>query len=165
MSALGGTMKKSALLLIAILLLIAAAEAQIKANPEETAVRKLFEEQRLAILHGDTKTLERVLSDDFVVTNPFNQFLTKRQVIERTASGQISFDSFDRTLDYVKVYGDFAIVAGKETGVWGAKSPLPGKPLNLRITAVARRVNGQWVEVARHASMILPGRTPAPPKP
>jgi hypothetical protein len=155
-------MDKTILRAFLIAVLCATALAQSKTSSDEAAVRKLFEEQRSAILHGDTKVLERVLSDDFVVTNPFNQFLTKREVTERTASGQISFSSFERTLDYVKVYGDFAVVAGKETGVWGAKSPLPGKPLNLRITAVARKVNGQWVEVARHASMILP-RPPGPP--
>lgn len=157
-------MRKGILALFAIALLFKPAIAQDNGKSDETEVRKLFEEQRLAILHGDVKTLERVLADDFVVTNPFNQFLTKRQVIDRTASGQISFSSFERTLDYVKVYGDFAVVAGKETGVWGAKSPLPGKPLRLRITAVARKVNGQWVEVARHASVILPGAPSTPPK-
>jgi hypothetical protein len=40
--------------------------------------------------------------------------------------------------------------------------PLAGQAVNLRITGVARKVNGQWVEIARHASMILP-RPPGPP--
>jgi ketosteroid isomerase-like protein len=125
-------------------------------SADEAAVRKLFDDQRAAIFKADTKELERVFADDFVVTNPFNQFLTKREVIERTAEGGISMESFERTLDYVKVYGDFAVVAGKESGVWGAKSPLPGKPINLRFTAVARKVKGKWAEVARHASIVQP---------
>jgi ketosteroid isomerase-like protein len=140
--------------LLALTLITSFSFAQSSAD--EAAVRKLLEDERVAILKGDTKGLDRAFAEDFVVTNPFNQFLTKREVIERTASGGISMESFERTLDYVKVYGDFAVVAGKETGVWGAKSPLPGKPINLRFTVVARKMNGQWREIARHASVVMP---------
>jgi ketosteroid isomerase-like protein len=142
---------------VACLAVTCAAQSKSEST-DEAAVRKLFEEQRVAILNGDTKTLERVLSDDFVVTNPFNQFLTKKQVIERTATGMIAMQSFERTLEYVKVYGDFAVVAGIETGIWGGKMPMAGTAFKLRITAVARKVNGAWVEVARHASVMLPAQ-------
>ena len=130
---------------------------------DEAAIRKLFADERVAMLHGDTQALEQQFSDDFVVTNPFNKFLTKRDVINGVASGMIAMQSFERTIEYLKIYGDIAVVAGAESGVWGGKMPVAGKPIHIRFTGVVRKVNGHWVEIARHASIVMPP-PPAPTK-
>lgn len=131
---------------------------------DEAAVRKLYDDERAAMEKNDLQALSRCFSDDFVVTNPFNRFLNKQQVLEGVTSGAIALKNFERKLEYVRLYGDTAVIAGVESGVWAGKMPLAGRPFQLRITGVARKVNGQWVEVARHASMILPKPAEAPPK-
>ena len=132
------------------------AAAKSSTSADEAAIRRLFEDERVAILRGDTKALEQEFSDDLGVTNPFNKCLTKRDVINGVASGMIAMQSFERTIEYLKIYGDFAVVAGTESGVWGGKMPVAGKPINLRFTGVVRKVNGRWVEIARHASVVMP---------
>lgn len=157
-------MRKVAHIFAVLLVSSAALTAQTRASAvDEAAVRKLYEDERIAFEKRDMPVLERCFADDFVVTNPFNKFLNKEQVLDGLRSDMIAVIDFKRTLDYVRIYGDIAIVAGTETGVWAGKMPLAGKPVNLRITGVARKVKGQWVEVARHASMILPGPPSAPP--
>jgi hypothetical protein len=52
-----------------------------KANPAEEEIRRLNVEEPEAFLHKDPKTLARLWSDDFVVTNPLNKFVNKQQVL------------------------------------------------------------------------------------
>ena len=120
----------------------------------EEEIRQLSAAEVEAFLKRDTAAMGRLWSDDFVVTNPLNQFVTKKQVLGMVESGFLIIKSFDRQLDYVKVYGDTAIVAGRETVVWGGKMPNAGRAEHLRITAVWMRQQGRWLQVARHANVV-----------
>jgi len=51
-------------------------QATSKANPAEEEIRRLNAEEPEAFVHKDPKTLARLWSDDFVVTNPLNKFVT-----------------------------------------------------------------------------------------
>jgi hypothetical protein len=82
----------------------------------------MFEENQ-AFLHKDPKTLARLWSDDFVVTNPLNKFVSKQQVLGMVESGFLVITSLERQIEYLRVYGDTVIVAGSETAVWGGKMP------------------------------------------
>ena len=62
--------------------------------------------------------------------------MTKQQVLGMIASGFLVITSFDREIEYLRVYGDIVIVAGGETVVWGGKMPNAGKTEHLRFTAV-----------------------------
>jgi hypothetical protein len=74
------------------------------------------------------QAMARLWSDDFVVTNPLNKFVTKQQVLGMVESGFLVMTSFDREIEYLRVYGDIVIVAGSETVMWGGKNRMPGKP-------------------------------------
>ena len=56
-------------------------QATSQANPAEEEIRRLNAEEPEAFLHKDPKTLARLWSDDFVVTNPLNKFVNKQQVL------------------------------------------------------------------------------------
>ena len=127
----------------------------------EAEVRQLSADEVQAFLRRDAALLVRLWSDDFVVTNPLNQFVTKRQVLEMVESGVLVVTSFDRQIEYVKVYGDTVILAGRETVVWGGKMPNAGRTEQLRITAVWMNQEGRWQQVARHAN-IVPERSSSP---
>ncbi len=109
-----------------------------------------------ALLHHDVKALALLWSDDFVVTNPFNKFVNKQQVLKLTESGSLAFTSYERQIEYIHDYRDTVIVAGLETVVWAGKMPTAGQTSRLRFTAVWMKQNGRWQEVARHANIINP---------
>jgi len=145
-------------LLAAIVLISALAVAQTKQKDAkvEAEIRRLHEEQRVAFLKKDIATLERIFAPTFIVTNPFGQVLNAQQTLDRVRRGEIDFARFDRELDYVKVYGDTVIAAGRETMVPQGKMKGAGSVLELRITTVWHRENGRWREIARHTSEYKP---------
>ena len=69
-------------------------------------------------------------------------------------SGFLVITSFDRQIEYLRIYGDIVIVAGGETVVWGGKMPNAGKTEYLRFTAVWMKQTGKWQEIARHANIV-----------
>jgi hypothetical protein len=121
----------------------------------EVEIRRLNAQEVEALLRNDVKTLEYIWSDDLVVTNPLNKFVNKLQIMGLIESGILAFASYDRQLEYVRVYRDTAVVAGSETVVWAGKMPNPGKTSHLRFTAVWMRQNGHWQQVARHANIMV----------
>lgn len=62
----------------------------------EQQVRTLNVREVDALLRNDVDTLNRLWSNDFVVTNPFNKFIDKKQVLGMTASGNLAFSAYDR---------------------------------------------------------------------
>lgn len=123
-------------------------------NSSEEQIRRLNSEEVQAFVHNDPKEMARLWSDEFVVTNPLNKFVTKRQVLGMVTSGFLVITSYDRQIEYVRFYGDTVIVAGSETVVWGGKMPNSGKTEHLRFTAVWMKQQGRWQEVARHANIV-----------
>jgi ketosteroid isomerase-like protein len=120
----------------------------------DAVVRKLNDDEIQAFIHKDPDAMARIWSDDFVVTNPLNKFVNKQQVLGMMKSGFLIISSYDRQIEYLRLYGDTAIVAGSETVVWGGKMPNAGKTEHLRFTAVWMKQNGRWQEVARHANIL-----------
>src|ERR1700722_9540182 len=128
--------------------------AGAKGNRTEEEIRRLNTEEVEAFLHKDPKTMARLWSDDFVVTNPLNKFVTKQQVLGMVESGFLVITSYERQIEYLRFYGDTAIVAGNETVKWGGQMPNAGKTEHLRFTAVWMKQAARWQEVARHANIV-----------
>lgn len=111
----------------------------------EEQVRRLNAQEGQAFLQRDPKALERVWSDDMVVTNPLNKFVTKQQVLGMVESGVLVITAYDRQIEYLRVYGDTVIVAGSETVLWAGKMPNAGKtepPLHQHMDEAARTLAG-----------------------
>jgi ketosteroid isomerase-like protein len=125
-----------------------------KEKQAEAEVRRLSGEEVEAFIRRDPKAMERLWSDDFVVTNPLNKLVTKQQVLGMVQSGFLIITSFERQIEYAKVYGDTVILAGSETALWGGKMPNAGKTDHLRFTAVWMKQAGRWQQVARHANVV-----------
>ncbi len=134
----------------------AVCQAPQNSTSPEQEVRRLSAEEVNAFLHNDAAAMERIWSDDFVVTNPLNRLATKKQVLDMVHSGFLVITSYDRQIEYLHVYGDTVIVAGPETVLWGGRMPNAGKSEHLRFTAVWMLQNGRWQEVARHANIVPP---------
>ncbi|MGI8960347.1 MAG: nuclear transport factor 2 family protein [Bryobacteraceae bacterium] len=131
------------------------AKQPLSAGPDaEKEVRRLNAEEAEAFLHRDPKTMARLWSDDFVVTNPLNKFVNKQQVLGMVQSGFLVITSYDRQIEYIRVYGGTVIVAGSETVTWGGRMPNAGRSERLRFTGIWMRQGGRWQEVARHANLV-----------
>jgi ketosteroid isomerase-like protein len=120
----------------------------------EEAVRTLNAREVQAFLQKDPNTLGQLWSDDFVVTNPLNTFLNKQQVLRMVESGFLVIASYDRQVEYVRVYGDMVIVAGNETVLWGGAMPNAGRTEHLRFTGIWMKQRGRWQQIARHANVV-----------
>ena len=145
-------------LLVAVPALLALGQTMSPQTDEtrrvEQELRRLNTEEPDAFLHKDAKALANLWSDDLVVTNPLNKFVTKQQILGMVESGFLVITSYDRSIEYVRVYGDTVIVAGSETVVWGGKMANAGKAEHLRFTGVWMKQAGRWQEVARHANLV-----------
>ena len=124
------------------------------AGSAEAEVRRLNIEEVGAFIHNDPKTMDELWSDDMVVTNPLNKFVTKQQVLQMVKSGFLVITSLDRQIEYLRVYGGTVIAAGNETVVWGGNMPNAGKTEHLRFTGVWMKQRGHWREIARHANIV-----------
>jgi uncharacterized protein (TIGR02246 family) len=115
---------------------------------DEQEIRQLDDEARAAFLRGDIATLQRLLSEDFVVTNPFNRVLGKQQVLEALEAGTIKHTAYEREIEVLRLHVETAVVMGRETVVD------KGQTKNRRYTEIWLRREGRWQVIARHANII-----------
>ncbi len=116
----------------------------------ETEVRKLDSLHAAAVLSGDLKEMDKYWTEDFMVTNPFNEI----DRADRIRTGAVTYASFQRICEAVQIHENVAILMGKEIVIPKGKSPDAGKIINRRYTNIWMKINGHWRLVARHASVI-----------
>jgi len=146
-------MKKSFFLtsgLIISSIMIVSAQSDMEKNIIELEVRKLDSLHAAAVLSGDLKEMDKYWTEDFIVTNPFNEI----DKADRIRNGTVTYSSFQRICEAVKIHENVAILMGKEIVVPKGKSPDSGKTINRRYTNIWMYLNGHWKLVARHASVI-----------
>jgi len=131
--------------------------AQQGGSGAESDIRELNRREVQALLQRDAETLKRLWSNDFAVTNPFNQFIKKRgNVLDMVRSGKLAFSRYERQVEYVNLYRDnsMAVVAGSEIVTWAGKMPTTGQTSRLRFTSVWLKHDDRWQQIARHASFV-----------
>ena len=115
---------------------------------DDEEIRRLDDEVREAMLGRDVAALSRLCSEDFVVTNPFNKILDRRQVLEAIESGRLRHSAFEREIEYLRAFDGTAVVMGRETVVDD------GPTIHRRYTEVWLKRDGRWQLIARHAHHI-----------
>jgi len=108
----------------------------------------------------DVPVLERLWSDQFVVNAPTNAVVVGQRAVLETFvhRGVINFSSFERTVEFVRVDGDFAIIMGAETVRPVGDAPMSGQTVHRRFTNIWKKEGGTWRLFARHANNIAPPR-------
>jgi ketosteroid isomerase-like protein len=109
--------------------------------PEEQ-VAALSERHRLAAIKGDTKVLDAVLADDWVVVGSTGEVETKRQQEEKIKDKSLVFEAIDPKEVKVRVHGDAAIVMG----LYHIKATRNGRTVDgiFRNTGVFAEQAGTW---------------------
>ena len=124
-------------------------------NNEHTQqeVMQLADAWANAELHGDTASLERRLSDDFIGIGPLGFMLTKQEWLARYKAGDLKYESFSLDEVKVRVYNnDAAILMGRQAqqGAYRGNS-IQGQ---FRITLVFVQQQGQWQLASLQLSTI-----------
>lgn len=117
---------------------------------EEQEVEQFEREWSEAYKRHDKATLERILADGFVFTDPQGKVHNKAQYIDIALHEEIlSYKISDLV---VRVHGDTGIV----TGVWHAKYMVDGKEQSgtLCFTDVVVKRAGRWQAIAAHDAPV-----------
>ena len=131
-------------------------ESRASSSPEET-IRSLENQERGAVLAGDTATLERLWSETMIVNNPQSSISADRGVVlGLVRRGLIRYSSFARTIEAIRFDGDIAIVMGSEEVVPVGDAPHAGQTVHRRFTNIWKRAGTTWVMIGRHANVIPP---------
>jgi len=141
---------------LAVLILAVAFQAQTPAQKETGSVEqeliKLEIEWGQAFYTRDIAFAERFLAADYIGTEEKGIVMTKAQEIEDLKSGvHLSTSGVEDDMK-VRVYGDAAVVTGRNT----VKGLYQGKPFTSRYrwTHTFIRRDGRWQCVASHISRI-----------
>jgi len=79
---------------------------------DRTVIEELEREWSAAVVKGDPRPLDKILSEDCTLTGPDGSVLTKSQAIDAVRSGDFKFESLDPGRMEVRIYGDAAVVTG-----------------------------------------------------
>ena len=123
----------------------------------EESIRSLENQERVAVLAGDTATLERLWSGTMIVNNPQSSISADREVVlGLVRKGLIRYSSFERTIEAIRFDGDIAIVMGSEEVVPVGDAPRAGQTVHRRFTNIWKMRGNTWVMIGRHANVIPP---------
>jgi ketosteroid isomerase-like protein len=148
---------------IALVLLISMPVGMsMEQNPaaDETRVRELDDQERVAALKRDVAALERLWSEDLTVNAPNNQVVVGRRAVLDTfvRAGVINFSGFDRKIEFIRADGNSVFVMGLETVTPLSDAPgaglVAGKTIERRFTNIWEKEGATWRLFARHANVI-----------
>ena len=124
-------------------------------HDERRQVETLEEQLRMAEIHGDVPTMDRLLSDDFIGISMSGELNTKAQQLNRIRSRSLVLTSLQLDDIHVKLLGKVAVVTGR-AHVSGTSrgSPLQG---SFRYTRVYLHMPGGTWKITNFETTRIPG--------
>ncbi len=109
-------------------------------------------ERAAAVVKGDTATLDKQTSDDYVLISMTGRMADKSQMLDGFKSGQSKLTSNELSDLKVRVYGDAAVVTGKAD----VKGTLGGQDATGQVlfTRVYVKKGGRWQSVSLQQTRI-----------
>ncbi|NML36780.1 nuclear transport factor 2 family protein [Chitinophaga sp. G-6-1-13] len=120
----------------------------------EKEIRRLEQQEVVAIQKADTTTLLQIWSKDFVVNNPYGQIVTLPQILAFIREGKIDYTSFERIIERVTIVDNIAITMGKEIVIPEKATQHADKKVTRQYTDVWMKTKDGWREVARQATIV-----------
>ena len=123
----------------------------------EQAILQMERDLQAAALKNDTTLFEKVVTDDYMATNPVGMIGTKADAIASSKNFKIA--SLDTDDVKVRVYGDAAVVTGRATLKAQLTTPAGAAQAQdisgqYRYTRVYVKQQGQWRLAAVHLGPI-----------
>lgn len=139
------------LLLVLFTLTVA---GQRSASKDERAVTNANEAYDKAIVNGDGTEYDRIVSDDFRLTNHQGVVTTKADELNKIRNRTIKFLHGKSSDVEVKLYGTAAVVTGRFDARF-VDANKKEHSFSERYTAFFIKRRGSWQMVAEHSSEIL----------
>tara|TARA_R110000744_G_scaffold139157_4_gene250172 strand:+ start:3017 stop:3463 length:447 start_codon:yes stop_codon:yes gene_type:complete len=143
-------MKSFNLVLISFLLITTLVFAQSK---DEIEIRRLEKHWTELLDKGDTNSLLKIWSKDYVVNNPNGKIVTPKEIVSLMKSGHI-FPAVERIIEKITFNQNIAIVMGKELQQPGDLTTNLEEWIPRRFTNVWIRNGKSWQLIARQSSEI-----------
>ena len=145
-----------------LLLLVAftSTTARGQGEADERVLRAVDDRERTAALNRDVPSLEALWSEEFTVNAPNNQVVAGRQRNLDTfvRGGIIDFSSFEQTIEFLRVDGNFGVIMGLETVIPRTDAPsvglVAGQVIRRRFTNIWKKEGNTWRLYWRHANVI-----------
>jgi len=119
---------------------------QVSVNDSE-AVRQAELRFHQAFVASDTKTLDALLTPDFVWMHGDGAIWPKQQLLEQLRSGKLSYKRDEVDNLKITAYGSTAIVVGHDAREYGN-----GETLDYNYTTTYVKQNGEWHVALFHSS-------------
>ena len=123
-------------------------------NDDETAIRRVLDEQGAALKRKDVSALDRIWAPDYLFVNPTGQVIAKEQRLKVLGSGDTRIDLLSRDEVNVRIYGNAAVVIA----LTAAKGRVGGRDVDARFRSTAMLVKryGDWLIVSHQDNIVPP---------
>ena len=140
--------------MLCLVFCILACNFSLAQQPDKAILEKLENEEREAILKGDTAMLLQLMSPQIVVHNPENKIVKFDQINARIKNGKINYASFQRIIENIEIIENMGIVMGKEIIKPQGNTTNPGKTVTRRFTNIWVKHGEAWKLTARQSTII-----------
>jgi len=121
----------------------------------EDEVRQIESEWGEAFEQRDVATLDRLMADDYVLTDPLGNVRTKAESLAAIETNRLRFESSESDNVNVHVNGDTAVVTGRSTFRGRYKGwPMAGR---YQYTDVLVKRSDSWKAVSSHITALGAG--------
>ena len=122
------------------------------ADQDKDVLLRLADELTAVKMKRDLGSLDRLLADDFIFTNPAGLFANKAEYLEGAKADTAVYESVSNNDKVVKAYGDAAVVAGSTN----VKGHYDGHEVGgqFRFTDMFVKRQGRWQCIAIHLTRI-----------
>ena len=144
-------MKTFSFFLIGFILLTTLAFGQSK---DEQEIRRLEKYWTELLDNGDTTSLLKIWSKDYVVNNPNGEIVTPDKIVALMKSGR-KFPKVERIIEKITFNQNIAIVMGKELQQPASMTSNQEEWIPRRFTNVWIRSKNGWQLTARQSSEVI----------
>ncbi|AWX45828.1 hypothetical protein HME9304_02858 [Flagellimonas maritima] len=157
-------MKKTTILLLMAILSVSCKNKNGIHQEQKGDVVKITEEEALNLLHtwtnaylaGDVNSLNEVLDNSWAYSGSADGKVSdKTTTIEEFSNADYTFHNISYDDLSTHIYGDIAIVRGKESMVIVGSSGEDTTKLRLRFTDVYQKIDGKIRAISTHSSPII----------
>jgi ketosteroid isomerase-like protein/quercetin dioxygenase-like cupin family protein len=121
-------------------------------DPVTTSILQMEREWAAALVAADIGKIDNIVADDWVLTDPMGQRVSRKDANEELRSGALKFDSTTHSDLKVSVYGDTAVVSGRSKD----KGTYKGMDIggDYAFTDVFVKRDGRWRAVSTHVTRV-----------
>jgi ketosteroid isomerase-like protein len=139
------------LLSVAFLALMVPTMGRADDADAEKQVAMVSQQWREAIIKGDTKAKDAILSDDSVSIDPYGKFVSKQDT-KNDKDNSFVFEAMDASEVKVRVYGDAAVVTNRIHVKWKNKDEKGDN--HVRVSEFYAKQGGKWRLVSSQVTFI-----------